>query len=252
MSTKTRIKSWSFDRTFYIHIFDYPDSWSSGPFSPAIYTHMQLWLLTLLLTLSDDKASRKQISVKLRTADIFVFSSFRVITRKHAVETKRRNFREFASIINHKSNLQPRPFGKANTMSSEKVIWTCNFAFLQSFLIYSKSSCLENVLTILEFNWNVSEARTHNWKVDIVCSRRPHNCKTGHSTSWKERERDVCEINARGKCAKLLLFTVKYANLWRSCCHRRRGCFSPLIAVMDISDTTVADRNKTESQNQKH
>ena len=23
----------------------------------------------------------------------------------------------------------------------------------------------------------------------IICSRRPHNCKTGHFTSWKELER---------------------------------------------------------------
>ena len=34
--------------------------------------------------------------------------------------------------------------------------------------------------------------------------------------------------NARAKRAKLLFFIVKYANLWRSCCRRRRGCLRPV------------------------
>ena len=37
--------------------------------------------------------------------------------------------------------------------------------------------------------------------------------------------------NARAKRAKLLFFFVKYANLWRSCCRRRRGCLSSLLAA---------------------
>ena len=36
--------------------------------------------------------------------------------------------------------------------------------------------------------------------------------------------------NARAKRANLLLFTIKYANLLRSCCRRRRGCVSSLIS----------------------
>ena len=35
--------------------------------------------------------------------------------------------------------------------------------------------------------------------------------------------------NARAKRAKLLFFTVKYANLWGFCCRRRRGCLSSLL-----------------------
>ena len=35
--------------------------------------------------------------------------------------------------------------------------------------------------------------------------------------------------NARAKRAKILFFIVKYANLERSCCRRRRGCVSSLI-----------------------
>ena len=30
---------------------------------------------------------------------------------------------------------------------------------------------------------------------------------------------------ARAKRAKILFSSVKYANLWGFCCHRRRGCF---------------------------
>ena len=37
--------------------------------------------------------------------------------------------------------------------------------------------------------------------------------------------------NARAKSAKLLFFTVKYANLWRSCCRRCRGCLIKLLIV---------------------
>ena len=36
---------------------------------------------------------------------------------------------------------------------------------------------------------------------------------------------------ARAKRAKLLFFFVKYANLWRSCCRRCRGCLSSLLAA---------------------
>ena len=51
----------------------------------------------------------------------------------------------------------------------------------------------------------------------ITKSRRPHNCKTGHFTLLKERERlqNVKKIkSAPGKRAKLLFFIVKYANLF--------------------------------------
>ena len=35
----------------------------------------------------------------------------------------------------------------------------------------------------------VSAEIMQNWKFVILCSRRLHNCKTGHFTSWKELER---------------------------------------------------------------
>ena len=38
---------------------------------------------------------------------------------------------------------------------------------------------------------------------------------------------------ARAKRAKILFLIVKYANLWGSCCHRRRGCLSSLL--FDVS-----------------
>ena len=34
---------------------------------------------------------------------------------------------------------------------------------------------------------------------------------------------------ARPKCAKILFFIVKYANLWGFCCRRRRGFLSSLV-----------------------
>ena len=39
---------------------------------------------------------------------------------------------------------------KHDVNGSENVIRKCNFMFLQSFLYYSKSLCLQNVLTILK------------------------------------------------------------------------------------------------------
>ena len=40
------------------------------------------------------------------------------------------------------------------------------------------------ILTILELNWNQHLGqRRQNWTFVIICSRLPHNCKTGHFTS---------------------------------------------------------------------
>ena len=41
---------------------------------------------------------------------------------------------------------------------------------------------------------------------------------------------------ARAKRAKILFFTVKYANLWGFCCRRRRGCLSSLIESWSKDD----------------
>ena len=46
-------------------------------------------------------------------------------------------------------------------------------------------------LTNLEFNCN-QRFKNKKTKLNIchpICSGRPHNCKTGHFTSWEERER---------------------------------------------------------------
>ena len=53
--------------------------------------------------------------------------------------------------------------------------------FFQLFKLIMLEKC---VLTILELNWNQRfRLRWQNWTFVIICSRRPHNCKTGHSTS---------------------------------------------------------------------
>ena len=39
--------------------------------------------------------------------------------------------------------------------------------------------------------------------------------------------------NAR---AKVLFFTVKYANFWGFCCRRRRGCLNSLLKYEDVCE----------------
>ena len=43
--------------------------------------------------------------------------------------------------------------------------------------------------------------------------------------------------NAHAKRAKILFFIVKYANLWGSCCRRRRGCLSSLLTLKESMQT---------------
>ena len=45
--------------------------------------------------------------------------------------------------------------------------------------------------------------------------------------------------NARAERAKVLFFIVKYANLSRSCCRRRRGCLNSLITEKVFSYGTA-------------
>ena len=79
------------------------------------------------------------------------------------------------------------------------------------------------------------------WAVKIEhllsCSRCPLNCKTGHFTSKKERERlqNVKRWKMHVQSVqKILFFIVKYANLWVFCYRRRRDCLSSLIIKDDI------------------
>ena len=88
-------------------------------------------------------------------------------------------------------------------------------------------------LTILELNWN---QRLGHKKTKLnIC----HHMLTS-STQLQNRSFHVVERtrtstkcqkmkNARAKRAKLLFFTVKYANLWSLCCRRRRACLSSLL-----------------------
>ena len=108
---------------------------------------------------------------------------------------------------------------KHDGADNENIIWKCNFPFLQSFLNYSKSSRLQNVF---QLSWNqigtsAWEMNRRSWAFIIICSRRPHNWKTGHLKLWKEqaRLRKKKTKNARAKRKKLLFLIVKYANpLW--------------------------------------
>ena len=91
------------------------------------------------------------------------------------------------------------------------------------------------VLTILELNWN---QRLGHKKIKLnIC----HHLLTSstqlqnRSFNFVERTRTSSKCQkmkiARAKRAKILFFTVKYANLWGFCCRRRRGCLCSLIII---------------------
>ena len=91
------------------------------------------------------------------------------------------------------------------------------------------------VLPILELNWNQRLGRK---KIKLnIC----HHLLTSstqlqnRSFHFVERTRMSSKCQkmkiARAKRAKILFFTVKYANLWGFCCRRRRGCLCSLIII---------------------
>ena len=86
------------------------------------------------------------------------------------------------------------------------------------------------VLTILELNWNQRfwDNKT-KLNIFIVCSRRSHNYKTGHFTSWKEREclRNVKNENCTCKACNIV-FHLSNMQIYDVLvqCRRRRGCLS--------------------------
>ena len=97
------------------------------------------------------------------------------------------------------------------------------------------------VRTILELNWN--QCLEHKKTKLNIC----HHMLTS-STQLQNRSFHVVERtrrsskcqkmkNARAKRAKILFFTVKYANLWGFCCRRRRGCLSSLIGLLQLAIT---------------
>ena len=84
------------------------------------------------------------------------------------------------------------------------------------------------VPTILELNWN---QRLGHRKTKLnICHHMLTSCTQLQNRSFHVVERtrtsSKCQKmkNARAKRAKLLFFTVKYANLWGFCCRRRRAC----------------------------
>ena len=107
-----------------------------------------------------------------------------------------------------------------------------NFAVIQSH--YACKIC--STVTIPELNWN-QRFWDNRTKLNIC-----HHMLT-LSTQLQNRSFHVIERtrksskcqemkNTRAKRVKPLFFIVTYANLWRSCCHRRRGCLSSLLIII--------------------
>ena len=97
------------------------------------------------------------------------------------------------------------------------------------------------VLTILESNWN-QRLEHEKTKLNIchhMLTSSPQLRNRSFHVVERTRTSTKCQKmkNARAKRAKILFFIVKYANLWGSCCRRRRGCLSSLITIT----TTVMD-----------
>ena len=98
-------------------------------------------------------------------------------------------------------------------------------------------------LTILELNWNqrLWDSKT---KFDIchhmlTLSTYPQN-RSFHVVE-RTRTSSKCQKmkNARAKRVKILLFVVKYANLWGFCSRRCRGC---LISLLSFVGTIIYAR----------
>ena len=107
--------------------------------------------------------------------------------------------------------------------------------FSNNFSIIQRHYACEMCLTILELNWNL---RFRNKKTELnICYHMLTSSTQLQNRSFHDVERARTSVkclkvkNARAKRAKLLFCIVKYANLWRSCCRRRRGSLSSLMAV---------------------
>ena len=96
------------------------------------------------------------------------------------------------------------------------------------------------VLTILELNWNQRLVRK---KTKLNICHHMLTSSTQLQNRWfhvveRTRTSTKCQKrrNARAKRAKILFFTVKYANLWDFLCRLRRGCLSSLIRSLRKHD----------------
>ena len=77
------------------------------------------------------------------------------------------------------------------------------------------------LITCLRTQNPLSKYRGPNWTFVIICSRRPHNYKTAHFTSWKERKR------------------LRNVHKWKMYVESvQHYCFSP--SNMQICDVLVA------------
>ena len=130
------------------------------------------------------------------------------------------------------------PLPSATSLSKHDVdasenVWKCNFAFLQSFFNYSKSLRLKCILAILELNWNqrLAHKRTKLKICHYMLTSSTQLQNRSFHVVERTRTSSKCQKmkNAGAKRAKILIFIVKYANLWGFCCRRRRGCLSSLI-----------------------
>ena len=105
--------------------------------------------------------------------------------------------------------------------------------FCNHFSVSQSHYAWKCVLTILELNWN---QRFGHKKTKLNICHHMFTSST-HLQNWSfhvvERTRTSSKCQkmeyARAKRTKILFFIVKYANLWGSCCHRRRGCLSSLL-----------------------
>ena len=96
----------------------------------------------------------------------------------------------------------------------------CNVVFLQSFLNYSKSLCLQK---ILELNWN-QRFRDKKTKLNPC-----HHMLMSYSQLENRAFHVVERTRTSAKCQKMF-FIIKHANLWRSLGRRSRGCVSSLMS----------------------
>ena len=89
------------------------------------------------------------------------------------------------------------------------------------------------LLTILELNWN---QRLGQGKIEYLSTQLQ---KRSFHVIERTRTSSKCQKmkNARAKRAKILFFSVKYANLWAFCCRRRRGCLRRLTIVLGLGSS---------------
>ena len=136
---------------------------------------------------------------------------------------------------------------KNDVDGSENVIW--NSAIISQLFKLSHYAW-KCVLTILQLNWN---QRLWDNKTNLnICHQMSSTKLQNSSFHVVERTRTSSKCqkmkNARAKRAKILLFVVKYANLWGFCCRRRRGCLSslmPLILFFSITDVCLRGKCST-------